>query len=594
MYILPTLDKLKAQSVPNDTASALAIAQDWLDKFLKTKNVENLFLEDSFWRDILALTSDTRTFIGSSKIKALLDARGDFIQSSSSSSPQILQDPHNRPVITNIFPDLIFLQFTFGFETPVGTAIGIARLVPGESDHGQWRAYTVFTALESLKNVVEKIGAHRETVPVVEPWDDVRQKQIDFADGDPDVLVIGAGHTGLEMAAHLKHLGVDALVVDKNPRIGDNLIQLHTSPSQPGNHPGYDALPYLNFPTSWPVYPNARKATNLPPFPFDKLANFLEAYAETLELSVWTSSFLTSSSWNDSTKSWEVIISRGGGELKGRKMNVKHIVFGTGFGGGVPNMPGVANKDKFKGQVFHSSNFKSAREFRGKKAIVVGACNSGHDIAQDFQRNGVDVTMYQRSSTYVISAKCIAAILGGLYNEESNTEYSDRVNASLPFPVIELLQKRATPALADTVDKELLNNLNKVGFKTNLGPGNAGIFPLLFTKAGGYYIDTGGSQDIIDGKIKLKNGSAIKEFKETGLAFEDGETLEADVIVFATGYGDSKDSIAPVLGKQVVERMTPIWGLDEEGEVNGIWKDTGVEEIKAKLDGTLPPKLERF
>ncbi|KAF5380330.1 hypothetical protein D9757_007962 [Collybiopsis confluens] len=405
---------------------------------------------------------------------------------------------------------------------------------------------------------MESIGANRETVPVVEPWDDVRQKQIDFADGDPDVLVIGAGHTGLEMAAHLKHLGVDALVVDKNPRIGDNLIQLHTSPSQPGNHPGYDALPYLNFPTSWPVYPNARKATNLPPFPFDKLANFLEAYAETLELSVWTSSFLTSSSWNDSTKSWEVIISRGGGELKERKMNVKHIVFGTGFGGGVPNMPGVANKDKFKGQVFHSSNFKSAREFRGKKAIVVGACNSG------------------------------------LYNEESNTEYSDRVNASLPFPVIELLQKRVTPALADTVDKELLNNLNKVGFKTNLGPGNAGIFPLLFTKAGGYYIDTGGSQDIIDGKIKLKNGSAIKEFKETGLAFEDGETLEADVIVFATGYGDSKDSIAPVLGKQVVERMTPIWGLDEEGEVNGIWKDTGVEEIKAKLDGTLPPKLERF
>jgi len=41
---------------------------------------------------------------------------------------------------------------------------------------------------------------------------------------------------------------------------------------------------------------------------------------------------------------------------------------------------------------------------------------------------------------------------------------------------------------------------------------------------------------IIDGKIKLKSDGPIKRFTPTGLLFEDGSTLNADVILFATGY----------------------------------------------------------
>ena len=45
----------------------------------------------------------------------------------------------------------------------------------------------------------------------------------------------------------------------------------------------------------------------------------------------------------------------------------------------------------------------------------------------------------------------------------------------------------------------------------------------------------GGSQYIIDGKIKLKNDSQIKEFTESGLKFENGSELPADVVIFCTG-----------------------------------------------------------
>lgn len=105
--------------------------------------------------------------------------------------------------------------------------------------------------------------------------------------------------------------------------------------------------------------------------------------------------------------------------------------------------------------------------------------------------------------------------------------------------------------------RELLDGLRKRGFKLNSGFKGTGFGLLAWKRAGGYYLgaaspavanedlrlkklvdiitDVGGSQLIIDGKIKLKNDSQIKGFTETGLKFENGSELPADVVVFATG-----------------------------------------------------------
>ena len=40
----------------------------------------------------------------------------------------------------------------------------------------------------------------------------------------------------------------------------------------------------------------------------------------------------------------------------------------------------------------------------------------------------------------------------------------------------------------------------------------------------------------MDGKIKLKSGPQIEKFTEGGIKFDDGTELEADVVIFATGY----------------------------------------------------------
>ena len=72
------------------------------------------------------------------------------------------------------------------------------------------------------------------------------------------------------------------------------------------------------------------------------------------------------------------------------------------------------------------------------------------------------------------------------------------------------------------------------------GPDDAGFFMKYFQRGGGYYIDVGASQLIIDGKIKVKQGQEIDAVEEHGLLFADGTRLDADEIVFATGYDNMR------------------------------------------------------
>lgn len=85
---------------------------------------------------------------------------------------------------------------------------------------------------------------------------------------------------------------------------------------------------------------------------------------------------------------------------------------------------------------------------------------------------------------------------------------------------------------------------------------------------------------IVDGKIKLKsNSGGIKNFTKDSLIAEDGSELRADVVVFATGYGDPRNPIRKIVGEEVGNKITPIWGIDEEGELRSAWKELGVPNL---------------
>jgi hypothetical protein len=214
---LPTLDKLRSKVPAN--VDVKEVARKWLGSFashVRSADIDgliDLFVEDAFFRDMLALTWDFRTFEGTRAIKKFLTDRLPEARPSSFK----LKDEYVD--LQQLYPDVAWIQGLFEFETDVGIGSGVFRLVP--MPDGRWKAHTVFTNLEDLKGFPEKIGALRNHEPNHGKWAEKRKREIEFEDSEPTVLVVGGGQSGLDLAARLQFLDVPTLVVEKQPRIGD-------------------------------------------------------------------------------------------------------------------------------------------------------------------------------------------------------------------------------------------------------------------------------------------------------------------------------------------------------------------------------------
>lgn len=362
-------------------------------------------------------------------------------------------------------------------------------------------------------------------------------------------------------------LGIGTLMIDQNDRVGDNWrkryhqLVLH-------DPVWFDHLPYVPFPSNWPIFT-----------PKDKLAEFFECYVKLLELNVWTRTTLTGSSWSDASKQWTVQLQRQkeDGSTETVTLRPRHIIQATGHSG-KKNMPEFKGASSFQGtRLCHSSDFRGADpDSRGKKAVVVGSCNSGHDIAQDYYEKGYEVTMVQRSSTCVVSSSAITEIaLKGLYEESGPpTEDADLWLWSIPPELFKAQQLKVT-GVQNQHDRATLEGLERAGFQVDRGPDDAGLFLKYFQRGGGYYIDVGASQLIADGKIAVKHGQEITEIRPHGIRFADGTELEADEIVLATGYQNMRTQARLLFGDELADRVGDVWGFDREGEFRTIWRRSG-------------------
>ncbi|KAK4245507.1 oxidoreductase-like protein [Corynascus novoguineensis] len=532
----------------------------------------------AFWRDHLVLSWRLRTLKGRGKIQEFLE--GQLGRDGKNGSIRFEVDSSSdfrRPAVAELRPlgGVTGVAFFVKVERDDGIAgrvgRGVIRMV--EVEGGVWKVWTLFTTLEEVKGQEERRGERREKgVEHGEKegrrnWAERRRDESQFVQSGPDVLVIGAGQGGLTAAARLKMLGIPTLVIDKNKAVGDNWrkryhqLVLH-------DPVWYDHMPYLPFPDFWPVFT-----------PKDKLADWFEAYVKALELNVWTQSEMLSCSWDGAEKSWAVQIkrTRTDGQAETRTLYPKHIVIATGHSG-KPHLPTIPGMDSFKGDLLcHSGNFPGAKESgKGKRAVVVGACNSSMDICQDYVEKGYDVTMVQRSSTYVISSEnAVKVALGVLYEENGPpVEDSDLFVWGWPSEALKSLQIDIT-TISVGRDKEMLDGLEKAGFKIDKGPSNGGLFLKYLQRGGGYYIDVGGAKLIIDGKIKVKQGQEITQVLPTGLKFADGSELQADEIVFATGYDNMRTTAKEILGDELPDKVGDIWGWDSEGEMRTIWTSSG-------------------
>ena len=240
-----------------------------------------------------------------------------------------------------------------------------------------------------------------------------------------------------------------------------------------------------------------------------------------------------------------------------------------------PNIEGI---DSFQGdRLVHSSKFSEpAQNAKGKKAVVIGCCNSGHDIARDYYEHGYDVTIVQRSTTMVVTSETLMDVtMKGLYDEDGPpVEDADILNLSIPNPIAKRLHTEATQEMIRR-DSSLLKGLTDAGFAVDSGPDGAGLFMKYLSRGGGYYIDVGTSRLIADRKIKVKQGHGVKAVKPHSIVLGDNTELEADEVIFATGYRNMRETARKVFGNELADRVHDVWGFDEEGETRGMWRSSG-------------------
>jgi Flavin-binding monooxygenase-like len=546
------------------TETELTITEHWLAQFERALSggdnalLKTLFLADSHWRDVLPLTWRIMTVNGRDAILKELRMH------SQQARPHDFKIPPHRTVprhVTRAGTESV--EAIFSFETAQGRGSGVVRLRP-EADHDNTpKAWTLLTALDEIKGHEDQLRSRPQGKAYSRDfrgpnWFDARQAAAEYADRDPAVLVVGGGQAGLSAAACLTQLGIDTLIVDREPRIGDNwrkryhALVLH-------NQVHVNHLPYMRFPPNWPAY-----------IPKDKIAGRFEAYAESMELNYWTATEFEGGTYDEKAERWSVALRRADGSK--RETHPRHIVLATGVSG-IPNLPDIPTLRNFSGKVLHSSQYDSGDAWKGKNVLVIGSGNSGHDIAQDLHSSGAKVALVQRSSTLIVNVEPSAQLPYALYDEGPSLEDCDLITASIPLAVAKRSHILLTQQAKD-LDKDLLDGLERKGFRLDFGEDGTGWQFKYLTRGGGYYFNVGCSDLIVKGEIGLAQFSDIAAFVSDGAQMRSGKTIPADLIILATGYKGQEQLVGKLFGNDVATRVGPIWGFGDGDELRNMFTRT--------------------
>ena len=308
-----------------DTAvePATTEVEEWLARFDEALTAgdcaaaSELFLDDSYWRDLVAFTWNLKTVEGPAGVKDMLD------HALAHTKPRgwaTTEPPATAEGVTEAW---------IAFETEVGRGSGHLRLKEG-------KAWTLLTTLAELKGHEENagpgrpMGAEHGANPDRETWLERREREARELgyETQPEVVIVGGGQGGIALGARLRQLRVPTIIVERNERPGDSWRKRYKSLCL-HDPVWYDHLPYIKFPENWPVFS-----------PKDKIGDWLEMYTRVMELNYWSSTEAKSAKYDEEAGEWVVVVEREGAEIT---LRPKQLVMATGMSGkaeACPRSPG--------------------------------------------------------------------------------------------------------------------------------------------------------------------------------------------------------------------------------------------------------------
>jgi monooxygenase len=338
-----------------------------------------------------------------------------------------------------------------------------------------------------------------------------------------DILIVGAGLSGVGTAVHLRREcpGKTFVILEGRASMGGtwDLFRYPGIRSDSDMHTlGYDFKPW-------------RQAKAIADGP-----SILEYVKETaaefgIAEHIRYGHRATSASWSSTDATWTVDVQRDGGETARFTCNV--LLMCAGYysyrEGYTPEFPG---RERFRGTIIHPQKWPEDLDYRGKRVVVIGSGATAMTLVPAMARDAASVTMVQRSPTYVVSRPdrdVIANTLRKILPEAWAYALTRRKNVALQ----QFLYKR-TRTRPDQVKKKLLDLVRK-----ELGPDYD--VETHFTPRYNPWDQRLCLVPNSDLFVAIRSGKAsvvtdhIEAFTETGLRLASGRTLDADIIVTATG-----------------------------------------------------------
>jgi indole-3-pyruvate monooxygenase len=327
-----------------------------------------------------------------------------------------------------------------------------------------------------------------------------------------ETLIIGAGPAGLATGACLRRAGREFVIVDRADAVGSawrrhyERLHLHTARSHSG-------LPHHPLPRDYPRY-----------VPRERFVAYLEDYARAFELEPRLGETVTRAEPADG--GWRVETSAGVHEAR-------HLVVASGHNA-APHRPALPQQERFGGAVSHSSEYRNAEPYRGKRVLVVGAGNTGAEIAlQVCDEGAASVDLCVRGPIHVIKRD----LLG------------------LPTQVMAVMTLWIPLAIRDVIFRALMalavGNLSRFGIRAP----SEGILAQIVRFGRIPLIDIGTIARIRSGRIRVRGD--VRALTEGGATFVDGGESAYDAIVLATGFRPRLEAFLPRAAEVLDDRGYP-------------------------------------
>ncbi|KAF7196322.1 putative indole-3-pyruvate monooxygenase YUCCA8 [Pseudocercospora fuligena] len=507
------------------------------------------------WRDLLSFTDTFRTFSSAISVNDKLSE----LRRRRQCSP--FRIAAAVPRLVNI-SESSWIDIDFEFEIRDGDLIGECSGVVSVIDDGagQFKIWMLRTWLERYSG-----HGDPDRSPIVESSNQLNACNGSYPKQTYDVVVVGGGQAGLGVAGRLRALGIDYILFDDRPSIGDSWAHR------------YDSLKFHTI-REYGNLPFGRTWDESDPqeLPKDRIASGYKEWAEKHELNARADTLVEHAQWDQTSSMWTVKTLRASDQSDHSECKAKYLILCMGVGHKVPVSPDWATTSKvktsgYKGTIIHASDYHNARDFGGRRGIVIGTANTAHDVAEDMANAGMDVTMCQRNPTFIFPQAWLVAAESRDYNMQKLTEVADREQVTMPTKITRQIVNRTVHGLIGR-NPELFDGLERAGFRVDR---YGDLFTHLYIRYGGHYVDIGASERIIKGEIKVKT-TPIKGLSADGLVFGDESHLEADLIVLATGFNhDFRKDAAEIIGQNSADQMDHFWQPDGEGELRGYARLSG-------------------